>query len=171
MVQAEARQMVEQAAAEVVHHPLAGVDLDLRAVRRHELVRDLQQHAQDYEHDQQDEAVAAVDRRQPPCERFGHGMALEDVIDHCCERPRLQRAESDLRQQQHHQQRDTLPVWTQERQGPDDQSLLRLHGRRAHRRHQPPTLRADALGRGGTRLGAILGMISGTIRSLLESAT
>ena len=42
MVQAERGQVREQLAAQVVDHPLAGVDLHLRAVGRDELVDDLQ---------------------------------------------------------------------------------------------------------------------------------
>ena len=41
--------MLEQAVAQVVDHPLPGVDLHLRAVGRDELVDELQHHAGDDE--------------------------------------------------------------------------------------------------------------------------
>ena len=49
MVQAERLQMLEQPVAQVVDHPLPGVDLHLRAVRRDELVEHLQHDAGDDE--------------------------------------------------------------------------------------------------------------------------
>ena len=50
-----AGQVLEQPVAQVVDHPLAGIDLHLRAVGRHELVDDLQHHAGDDDDDQQRE--------------------------------------------------------------------------------------------------------------------
>ena len=47
VVQAERRQVLEQPPAQVVHHPLAGIDLHLRGVGRDELIDDLQHHARD----------------------------------------------------------------------------------------------------------------------------
>jgi hypothetical protein len=76
------------------------------------------------------------------------------------QRPRLQRAEADLQEQKRREDEDALPVGTQERQRPEEQVIL-----------HPPTFLGGSTGRGGTRFGAILGMISGTTRSWLESAT
>ena len=53
VVQAERLQVLEQPVAQVVHHPLAGIDLHLRAVRGHELVDDLQHDAGDDDDDEQ----------------------------------------------------------------------------------------------------------------------
>ena len=74
MVQAERRQVREQLAAQVVDHPLAGVDLHLGAVGRDELVHDLKQHAGDDDEHQQREPMAlrrgGNPRRQPGGERL-----------------------------------------------------------------------------------------------------
>ena len=55
VVQAERLEMLEQAAAQVVHHPLAGIDLHLRGVGGDELVHDLQDDAADDDDDQHHE--------------------------------------------------------------------------------------------------------------------
>src|SRR5262249_56849108 len=116
--------------------------------------------------DQKRELVVRGERRDPrrkPGQRRRQRPVAQEVDDEG-QRPRLQGAEPDLRHEEQREQRDALPVRPQVRQRPDAQTVaLAL-------RH-PPTLRGGSSGRGGTRFGAILGMISGTTRSWLESAT
>ena len=75
MVQPERGQVREQLAAQVVDHPLAGIDLHLRAVGRHQLVDHLQHDAGDDDEDQQPETVIAA--RPPGSTAIAHpGNAL-----------------------------------------------------------------------------------------------
>ena len=176
VVQAQGGQMLEQAPPQVVDHPLPGIDLHLRAVGRHELIRRLQHHAGDDDGDEQHEAVAALQHRQPLRQRRGKRVVLQDVVDDDFKRPRLQRAEPDLGQQQHREQRHPRPVRAQKRQRPQQQRLLEHRslggGGRCRRRH-PPTFRSGDSVRGDSRLGAgaFRGITTGTIASLSESAT
>ena len=91
--------MREQPAAQVVDHPLAGVDLHLRAVGRHELVRRPAARTPAMTTTTSSaNAVAAVNR--PAASRrtaAGKRLPLEHVVDDDRQRPRLQRAERDLR--------------------------------------------------------------------------
>ncbi len=169
MMQPEPGQVLEQTRAQVVDHALPGVDLHLRAVRRHELVDDLQDHAGDHDRHQQRERVTAGHRRDVRRDPRRKRLVAEHVVDDDCQRPGLQRAEADFRRQQTREQHDPQPVRAQERQRPRQERLLPAGG--DDRIRHPPTLRDGATGRCGTRFGAICGMMSGTILSWLESAT
>ena len=64
MMEAERLQMLEEPVAQVVHHPLPGVDLHLRSVRGNDLIHDLEQHAGDDDrHQKNDLAVRSGPRR------------------------------------------------------------------------------------------------------------
>ncbi len=141
VVQAERLQVLEQSVTQVVHHALTRVHLHLRAVRRHELVRGLQQHARDDEHDQQNEPAAAGHRHQPMPERLWERVlrVIEHVVDRDRQRPWLQRAKADLQQKEERQQRDLAAVRTQKAERPEQQWLLAIAGHRiAHAPIRPP---------------------------------
>ena len=160
MVESESLQMLEQPETQVVHHPLTGIDLHLRAIGGHELVEELQQDAGDDDrHEQRDRAVARG-RADPAGDRPWKGLPAEDVVDDDLERPRLQRAQADFEQQQDRQHGNAAAIRPQKRKRPANQSRLHQLG-----------LLAGSSRFGGTRLGARRGMMSGTIWSLLESAT
>ena len=159
-MQPERRQVLKQLAAQVVHHALTGIDLHLRAVGGDQLVHDLQHDAGDDDRGEQDETMVLGDQGDPWRQARRKRPSAQHVVDDDRERPRLQRAEPDFRQEQHRQQRDALAVRPQERQRPDEERF-------AH----PPTFRGGSSGCFGTRFGAIRGMINGTTRSWLESAT
>ena len=169
MMQAERGEVLEEPAAQVVHHPLARIDLHLRPVRRHELIDDLQEYARHDDRDEEREPMRRRERRQPrhdARQRSRQGVAGQEVEDDG-EGPRLKPAERDLRGEQHRQQRDLGAMWLQERERPAEKARLTGRVGLGH----PPIFLAGAIGRCGTRFGAIFGMISGTTRSVLESAT
>ena len=131
MMKAERRQVLEQAGSQGVDHPLTGVDLHLRAVRRHQLFHHLQDHARDHDDDEKGQLVVVGQRgfglRQVRVDGGPRGdpalkrLAAEHVIDDHGERPRCQRAQSDLGQQQDREQRHLPPVRTKKRQRPGKQ--------------------------------------------------
>ncbi len=165
MLEAEAGQVLEQTAAQVVHHALTGIDLYLRAVRRHELIDDLQHHARDDDADEEHERMAEDSGRYPSLDDRWERPAAEHVIDHDRQRPRLKRAESDFRRQQNCEERHTHAVRPEKRQRPRQKRLRACRGDEgiAH----PVTRLAGAAGGrgGGTRFGAIFGMKNDTILS------
>ena len=55
--------MLKQPGPQVVDHPLAGVDLHLRAVGRHQLVHHLQHHARDHDDDEKGQLIVVGQRR------------------------------------------------------------------------------------------------------------
>ena len=76
VMQAERCEMGEQPVAQVVDHPLAGVDLDLRAVRRHELIHHCEHDAgDDDDNEQRDRACRRVTRRPTPEAAPGNGCS------------------------------------------------------------------------------------------------
>ena len=123
MAEAERLEVLEEPVADRVDHPLAGIDLQLRAVGRHHLLGDLHQDAGHHDGHEQHEPVAAVHRRQPSGKRLGNRQALQHVVDHDLQRPRLQGAEAHLDQQQRDDDRDAAAIRTQERQRPLEQRL------------------------------------------------
>ena len=170
VVQAERLQVLKQPVAQVVDHPLAGVDLHLRAVAP----------------TRPDSPAAAARRRRtsvtssasgsPPriaCSHPANGCGTrlpdEHVVDDDLQQPRLQRAERDLERAAGRPRASCVP-----RYGRRNDSVQRSErGRVARLAHPPTRLAAAAAPDGGAcaRFGAMRGMISGTILSWLESAT
>ena len=64
-MQSKPGEMLEQTVPEVVHHPLAGIDLHLRPVRGDQLIDDLQDHAGDDDADEQRQPIVGRRVRQP----------------------------------------------------------------------------------------------------------
>ena len=144
VMKAERLQVLEQAAPQVVDHPLTGIHLHLRAVHRNELVGDLQQHTGDHHDDEQRPRPAAGRHREPVRDRLREGTSLQHVVDDDFERPGLERTEGDLEQQQAGQQRHPRAVGAKERQRPRDERLLDRGGagRRRLAHLSPPSLPA-----------------------------
>ncbi len=93
--------MLEEPVPQVVDHPLARVDLHLRAVGRHELIHDLQHDAGDDDDDEQRHPIVVRHRHDPRpdvrrdvepehVDAIGQRLRAQDVVDHDRERPRLQ---------------------------------------------------------------------------------
>ena len=171
MAEAKSLEVLEQPVADRVDHSLPGVDLQLRAVGRDDMLGDLHQDAGHHHRDEQHEPVAAVHRQQPGGKRLGHRQSLEHVVDHDLQRPRLQRAQTHLDQEQRNDDADAAAIRMQERQHPLAQRApprfagapLVAHG---------SFLSAGVNGRATIRgRGETLGMSIATIWLLVESAT
>ena len=121
--------MLKEVATKVVDHALARIDLHLGAVRRHELVHDLQNDAGDDDDHEQREEVVACERGDPRLQPLGERLAAEarrhqHVVDDDGHRPRLQGPEPDLRREQRRQQDDATAIRPQKRQRPRKERFL-----------------------------------------------
>ncbi len=96
MMEPERLQMLKQAVAEAVNHPLAGIDLHLRAVDGHGLARQLKHDAGDHERHEQRERIDHANGLKPSGKRLRNGLPDEDVVDDGLQQPGLQRDERDL---------------------------------------------------------------------------
>jgi hypothetical protein len=170
VMQPKPGEVLEQAVPEVVHHPLTGIDLHLGPVRGDELVDDLQDHAGGDDADQQRQPIVGRQVRQPGGEGrveaesenrdvIGKRLPRQHVVDDDRERPRLQRPENDLGQEQDRQHRHAGAIRPEELQRPAQQAPLGgLNGSGAH----PPTLRPGVSARGAISLADGLGIGSAT---------
>ena len=160
MLKTERLEVLEEAAAQVVDHALAGIDLHLRGVGGHELVDDLQQHPGDHDQDEQRRPGC---RRSIACSHPRHGsgngcaallrtLSMTTFSGHGCSAPRAIWTASST------DRTGGLPaVRTQERQHPGEQRRL-SDGRHAHGRVTGPVGRrgapaaAGGVGTGGCRM-------------------
>ena len=150
-------QVLQKAAPQVVHDPLAHVHLDLRVREAHGLRGQLDGQAAGGEQRQQRDRSQVGDERQSGNERRGERLPAEHAVDDQLQRPRRGGGQPDLDQRQPQDGGDTSPVGPEERRRPTDES----HGVSVYARRQagrrllapPPTL-AGALGRPwGSRAG------------------
>jgi len=73
---------------------------------------ELQQQSGDHDDDDKRDtnAIISGNRRQPLPQRFGKGMLIQYIVDDDLERPRLECAEADFKQQKHPEQRHASAV-------------------------------------------------------------
>ena len=144
----------------------------MRAKRGNELIEDLEKGTSDHEQDEERDGAASSNGQRPMSEGFRQWISVQHVVDDDLQRPRLQRAEHDLEEEQDNQDDDASAVGPKKRQGPGQQRARRA-GPAAAFGH-PVTFLGSTAGKDGfarTRFGAIFGMFNATTRSLLESAT